>query len=32
LAEIFNYKKDEELIGNRSALTEKPAIGFGSAL
>jgi len=32
LAEIFNYKKDEELIGNRSALTKKPAIGFGSAL
>lgn len=28
LADIFNYKKDEELIGNRSSLTEKPVIGF----
>lgn len=31
LADIFNYKKDEELIGNRATLTEKPVIGFGSA-
>lgn len=31
LADIFNYKKDEELIGNRAALTEKPVIGFGAA-
>lgn len=28
LAEIFNYKKDEELIGNRSSLIDKPVIGF----
>lgn len=31
LADIFNYKKDEELIGNRAALTDKPTIGFGFA-
>lgn len=30
LADIFNYKKDEELIGNRAALTERPVIGFAS--
>ena len=28
LADIFNYKKDEELIGNRDTLTEKKRIGF----
>lgn len=32
LAEIFNYKNDEELIGNRSALIDKPVIGFGAQL
>jgi hypothetical protein len=31
LADIFNYKKDEDLIGNRTALTEKAVIGFGAA-
>lgn len=30
IADIFNYKKDEELIGNRSSLIDKPAIGFKS--
>jgi energy-coupling factor transporter ATP-binding protein EcfA2 len=31
LADIFNYKNDDELIGNRASLIERPAIGFGAA-
>lgn len=30
LADIFNYKKDDDLIGNRAALSERPVIGFAS--
>lgn len=30
LADIFNYKKDEDLIGNRASLSDnRPIIGFG---
>lgn len=28
LADIYNYKKDEELIGNRDSIISKPRIGF----
>lgn len=28
LADIYNYKKDEELIGNRDSILNKPRIGF----
>jgi len=31
IADIFNYKNDKDLIGNRESLTDKkPAIGFGA--
>ena len=31
LADIFNYKKDEDLIGNRASLSDnRPVIGFGA--
>jgi SpoVK/Ycf46/Vps4 family AAA+-type ATPase len=28
LADIYNYKKDDDLIGNKESLLEKPRIGF----
>jgi energy-coupling factor transporter ATP-binding protein EcfA2 len=30
LADIYNYKKDEELIGNREAINDRPRIGFNA--
>lgn len=30
LADIYNFKKEEELIGNKSEINKKTAIGFGS--